>query len=197
MPRCVQSYRYATIFRGMARRIRQHLGQRKRRSAGRFSVLSGWRVWLGWRIGDVVERLRTGFRGRPGRGHRAMKGGRTTMTRRLAAVAIAIALGVTIGELAGGRHRPHETSRTPPKPVAGSNVVELPLVERLAAAAQTPPPAAVPSPPPKLITSHEDPQVVYEEVTPEPSAGKQSGGAPERDAKPTLLANLANFASKP
>jgi len=126
-----------------------------------------------------------------------MKGGRTTMTRRLAAVAIAIALGVTIGELAGGRHRPHETSRTPPKPVAGSNVVELPLVERLAATAQTPPPAAVPSPPPKLITSHEDPQVVYEEVTPEPSAGKQSGGAPERDAKPTLLANLANFASKP
>ncbi|HEY6335995.1 MAG TPA: divergent polysaccharide deacetylase family protein [Alphaproteobacteria bacterium] len=81
--------------------------------------------------------------------------------------------------------------------MAGSNVVELPLVERLAAAAQAPPPAAVPSPPPKLITSHEDPQVVYEEVTPESLAGKQSGGAPERETKPALLANLSNFASKP
>jgi uncharacterized protein len=154
-------------------------------------------MWLGWRVADFAERLRVEIRGRRGHRHRAMKFSRAITIRRIAAVAIAMALGIEIGELIGGNHRPLELSRTPaPKSAAGSNVVELPSVRRPATTVEAPPLSPGPAPPSRLITSHEDPQVVYEEVTPEPAPGKQ-GAAPERETKPTLLANLANFATKP
>jgi len=114
-------------------------------------------------------------------------------------VGMAIALGVAIGVLAGGGHRSHEAWKTAlaPKIDGGSNIVKIPLADQLAEAAKTTPPSAVTAPTPKLITSHEDPRVVYEEVAPEASSGKQSGGAQERDGKPIMLGSLSSFASKP